>query len=40
MVICNVSDYREGIDKFLGKCKVFGLNDYGNIILKWGFIDN
>lgn len=36
----NVSDYREGTDKSLGKRKVPGLNDYGNITLKRGFTDN
>jgi len=36
----NSSDYREGTDKSLGKRKVPGLNDYGNITLKRGMTDN
>jgi len=36
----NVSDYREGTDKSLGKRKVPGLNDYPNITLKRGVTDN
>lgn len=36
----NVSDYREGTDKSLGKRKLPGLNDYGNITLKRGVTDN
>ena len=36
----NVSDYREGTDKSLGKRKLPGLNDYGNITLKRGITDN
>ncbi len=36
----NSSDYREGTDKSLGKRKVPGLNDYGNITLKRGITDN